>query len=198
MKIIIDIETDELIHILSSIAPHHDHHSCSRHISVPAPAPAPAVNPEPQPEPQTAPAPEKKPKKQRTGNLSAYKPKSDEAPKTEPHQTNAKAPSCVDVWAVDELNLLRTCRSVDDAKFVYESHYPGKRSPNAVHQKWYKISKGDKLITTGKAKVVDGMLKLGFTGNIVSITDDRQGANMMFTGDPATYQIGIEKLERVE
>lgn len=188
MKITIDIEPSELKDLLESFK-HCDHHC--KHVTAPklietARKLDKAIEEaKPQPEPQTAPAPAKKP---RAGNLTAYKTKS-EAP---------KAPVCVDTWSTEELNLLRTCPTHKDAQFVYHSHFGDARNDNAIYQRWIRLQKSGNLIAPGKAKVICGMLKLGFTGVIQSFTDDHQCANILFTGDPATYQIGIENLKPIQ
>lgn len=97
-------------------------------------------------------------------------------------------------WTDDEIDLLRTCRSANDAQFVYASHYPDKRTDNSVWQKWVRLERKHLIVCTGQeVKIVDGDMA-GDVGSIVSFTDDRKCANISVRGKPGAYQVPVAYL----
>ena len=194
MKITIEIETDEL-RMLLDVA--HQNNDVAHQVSTPvnlirAARKLDKAIEEAQPKMEIPLSPEP------TANKSKAV---EEQPKPGKAPQKGEVPACVvdKIWAPEEINLLRTCRTHKDALFVYDSHFHNKRSEGSIYQRWLRLDRAGDILNPGdNVQVIGGHTCQGKIGDIVKFTDDRQYASIVFFGNPATYQFKINDLKKVK
>lgn len=124
----------------------------------------------------------------------------DQATIKEPKQTVSE-PEIQNVgfrkWEPEELEVIITCNTPDEAIARFRDTFPGRRNDNAVKQQFYSLQRKGKLLAKGLSVVILGNGVFGGHKGVISgFTNAKTGVNVKLE-DGCTLQLGLFDVEVV-